>query len=190
MHAGIVDQALTRRLRQQVLRPHLTPDDVLPGDEVADIAVHFAAWLDDPADTDDPADASGATGGAVGIGGAVGTGGAGGTGGAAGQQPPISACVVYPDRCPFRSAEAPWHLRQMATDPEHRGIGAGRALLAAVVDELSDRGADLLWCNARVSAQAFYERLGWVGHGDVFTDERHTVPHIRMWRPIPGSGLR
>lgn len=138
-----------------MLRPNLTPDDVLPGDEVADIAIHFAAWLDDPNCT-----------GAV-------------------EAAPISACVVYPDRCPFRPATAPWHLRQMATDPQHRGIGAGSAVLAAVVAELTDRGADLLWCNARVSAQAFYQRLGFDSFGEVFTDERHTVPHIRMWRPIP-----
>ena len=146
---------MTRRLRQQVLRPQLSVTDELPGDEVADIAIHFAAWLDDAA-------------------------------GPSGQSSsPVSACVVYPDACPFRQAHAAWHLRQMATDPRHQGIGAGRAVLAAVVAHLEAAHADLLWCNARVSAQGFYEQAGFETFGEVFTDERHPVPHIRMWRPIP-----
>ena len=42
MNVEVVDQARTRELRRAVLRPHLSLDDVLPGDEVPD-AVHIAA---------------------------------------------------------------------------------------------------------------------------------------------------
>ncbi|MCL2780572.1 MAG: GNAT family N-acetyltransferase [Actinomycetia bacterium] len=42
MEIGVVDQALTRALRRAVLRPELSPNDPLPGDDVPD-AVHFAA---------------------------------------------------------------------------------------------------------------------------------------------------
>jgi GNAT superfamily N-acetyltransferase len=41
----LVDPSRTRSLRRRVLRPHLTPDDPLPGDDLVD-AVHIGA-LDD-----------------------------------------------------------------------------------------------------------------------------------------------
>ncbi|MFN2519148.1 MAG: GNAT family N-acetyltransferase, partial [Jatrophihabitantaceae bacterium] len=42
MIVAIVDERRTRELRRVVLRPHLRPDDPLPGDELAD-GVHFGA---------------------------------------------------------------------------------------------------------------------------------------------------
>ncbi len=42
MRVEVVDGARTRELRRAVLRPHLSLDDVLPGDELPD-AVHIAA---------------------------------------------------------------------------------------------------------------------------------------------------
>ena len=46
MRVEQVDPARTRALRQAVLRPNLTVDDPLPGDDLAD-AVHLAAVDDD-----------------------------------------------------------------------------------------------------------------------------------------------
>ena len=48
MNIEVVDQARTRELRRAVLRPHLTLDDVLPGDEIPD-AIHIAALDGDEA---------------------------------------------------------------------------------------------------------------------------------------------
>lgn len=48
MNVEVVDQARTRELRRSVLRPHLSLDDVLPGDEVPH-AVHIAALDGDEA---------------------------------------------------------------------------------------------------------------------------------------------
>jgi predicted GNAT family N-acyltransferase len=94
----------------------------------------------------------------------------------------ISTCFVYPDPCPFRvDARAPWHLRQMATSESRRGEGGGRAVLAAVGAELRQIGCDVLWCNARTTAAGFYESAGFLRHGSEFVDERHAVPHVRMW---------
>jgi predicted GNAT family N-acyltransferase len=45
MNVEIVDGALTRELRRSVLRPHLTPGQALPGDDLA-AAVHFAVIQD------------------------------------------------------------------------------------------------------------------------------------------------
>jgi len=55
----VVAQARTRELRRAVLRPHLSLDDVLPGDEVPD-AIHFAALDGD--DGTDGTDGDGAIG--------------------------------------------------------------------------------------------------------------------------------
>ena len=53
-----------------------------------------------------------------------------------------------------------WRVRGMATAPATRGRGAGRAVLAALVQHASDRGATRIWCNARIPARSLYERAG------------------------------
>jgi predicted N-acetyltransferase YhbS len=65
-----------------------------------------------------------------------------------------------PAPCPWRESQAPWQLRGMATDPAVRGSGAGRALVAEGLARLAAQGADLVWCDARVAAVGFYERMG------------------------------
>ena len=94
----------------------------------------------------------------------------------------ISACLVAPQPCPWLPELAPaWVLRQMATQPEWRGTGAGAAVLAAVIEDLSP-GA--LWCHAREAAVAFYLRHGFTPHGQLFIDEELGIPHLRLWRRI------
>jgi GNAT superfamily N-acetyltransferase len=58
-------------------------------------------------------------------------------------------------------------LRGMATAPEWQGKGVGRAVLEAAQQLAKKRGLPL-WCNARVSAQAFYEKCGWEAEGEIF----------------------
>jgi ribosomal protein S18 acetylase RimI-like enzyme len=66
-----------------------------------------------------------------------------------------------PAPCPWRpDVRGPWQLRGMATDPAVQGSGVGRALVAAGLDRVAARGGDLVWCDARVSAAGFYERMG------------------------------
>jgi GNAT superfamily N-acetyltransferase len=76
-----------------------------------------------------------------------------------------------------------WQLRGMATLPEVRGLGLGRALLDACEKAARDAGGTLIWCNARVSAASFYSRYGWQQIGPEF--EIPTVgPHFRMYRSL------
>jgi ribosomal protein S18 acetylase RimI-like enzyme len=66
-----------------------------------------------------------------------------------------------PAPCRWRpGARAPWQLRGMATDAGARGTGAGRALLAEGLARVAALGGDLVWCDARVPAVGFYERMG------------------------------
>jgi GNAT superfamily N-acetyltransferase len=102
----------------------------------------------------------------------------------------LSTCLLFIEPCPWCSPDGPpsaaasWHLRQMATDPSFRGRGLAGQVLAAVVDYIRGHGGGVLWCNARELAVPMYERGGLVGEGELFTDAEHTIPHLRMWRPI------
>jgi predicted GNAT family N-acyltransferase len=75
---------------------------------------------------------------------------------------------LSPAPCPWRDADAPWQLRAMATDAAVRGTGTGRALVTAGLALVGARGGDLVWCNARVTAAGFYERMGFTGVTDPF----------------------
>ena len=92
----------------------------------------------------------------------------------------VGVVTVFPAPFPAQpETGGTWQLRGMATTAEVRGQGFGRELLRACHHHVKENGGTLLWCNARVPAQAFYEKAGWMPVGDVF--EIPTAgPHIRM----------
>ena len=60
-----------------------------------------------------------------------------------------------------------WRLRGMATDSNRQSQGIGGALLDylidwAITDPPISQRIRIFWCNARVPALAFYQRLGWI----------------------------
>lgn len=79
--------------------------------------------------------------------------------------------------------EPAWRLRGMATAPTGRGHGYGGEMLARGLDELRERGASLLWCNARTPAVGFYERFGFERRGAEF-DLPPLGPHYLLVRRI------
>ena len=71
-------------------------------------------------------------------------------------------------------------LRGMATDADYRGTGVGQALLAFSERLIRSQSEQrLLWCDARLPAIRFYEKLGWR-----VVSDRYFVPtagpHHRM----------
>ena len=80
------------------------------------------------------------------------------------------------------NGEPGWQLRGMATRADHVRRGIGARLLGFAEETLcAEPGPSLLWCNARLTAVPFYERVGWVVVSDVF--EVPTVgPHRAMVR--------
>jgi GNAT superfamily N-acetyltransferase len=97
----------------------------------------------------------------------------------------IGACFVYAEPCAWLpDSDGAWHLRAMATARELRNAGVGGAVLQAAVEYVRLRGAPLVWLHAREQAGRFYARHGFVIVGDVFTDEQHVIPHLRMWREL------
>jgi len=76
-----------------------------------------------------------------------------------------------------------YQLRGMATAPEVRGMGAGRALVEACVEAAREAGAHWIWCNARTPAAGFYAQNGFKTTGGIF--EIPTAgPHVRMLRAL------
>ncbi len=76
-----------------------------------------------------------------------------------------------------------WQLRGMATLPEVRGAGYGRALVEACLRHGRARGAAIVWCNARTPAVKFYEKHGLQTLGEEF-EIPAAGPHFRMWREL------
>jgi GNAT superfamily N-acetyltransferase len=157
---GVIDAALTRELRRSVLRPELPAGAALPGDDLP-AAVHLAAVARAGNDSDDRGDGDPVTA--------------------------LCTCFVYPDPCPWLPDRPAWHLRQMATLPQRRGEGLGGAVLEAAIAYVRHAGAELIWCNGRERAVPFYARHGFSPHGDVFTDERHTIAHQQLWRELSAA---
>jgi len=96
----------------------------------------------------------------------------------------VGVARFSPAPCPWRTATAPWQLRGMATDAEVRGRGVGRAMVADGLVRVTERGGDLVWCDARVAAAGFYERMGFTVVTSEF-DKPGIGPHLGMLRSVP-----
>jgi len=82
-----------------------------------------------------------------------------------------------------------WQLRGMAVSSEVRKSGVGRAMIQVLERDLDDSPVRQLWCNARVPAAAFYEKLGWEIVSEQF--EIPTAgPHVRMTRRLGPTPTR
>lgn len=68
----------------------------------------------------------------------------------------------------FPAAKLPYRLRGMAADAKLQRSGLGRKIILAAEEELLKRGCDLLWFNARLSAEGFYEKLGYISTEEIF----------------------
>lgn len=72
-------------------------------------------------------------------------------------------------------------IGRVAVLKQYRGLGIGRALMLAALDQAT-RGCDLAILDAQVQVIPFYERLGFVAEGPVFLDAG--IEHRRMTRHL------
>ncbi|MSU59151.1 MAG: GNAT family N-acetyltransferase [Pedosphaera sp.] len=98
----------------------------------------------------------------------------------------LGIASIFLAEMPEHTGLAALQLRGMATAPEVRGAGFGRALVVACVAIARENGAEILWCNARIPAVGFYQKLSWEIIGEEF-DIPDVGPHFRMWRPLTGQ---
>jgi len=80
----------------------------------------------------------------------------------------VGVATFFAEPCPLRPGLTAWRLRGMATLDDMQGRGAGRALVAEGIRVATADGAALIWCNARVSARGFYEKVGFVAISAAF----------------------
>ena len=70
-----------------------------------------------------------------------------------------------------------YRLRGMATEPTEQRKGFGAMVLHGAMDYLkTETDVEILWCNARVTAFVFYEKMGFTILGKVF-DIQNLGPH-------------
>lgn len=77
-------------------------------------------------------------------------------------------------------------LRGMATAPEVRGQGLGRALVQECLTHARTSDAKIFWFNARIGAVGFYLKLGFEVVGEEF-EIPDVGPHFRMWKQLQAS---
>ena len=150
-----VPAAVVRPLRTRILRPGWTDREATyPEDET--VAVHVAAYRD-------------------------------------GAETPDGVGTVYAEPAPDANRDeipeaayadgASWRLRGMATSDAARGTGLGRLVLEECFRIVREADGRFLWCNARLVAVPFYERLGLQAVGPEF-DIPTIGPHYVMWREV------
>ena len=91
----------------------------------------------------------------------------------------VGVVSLYRRPMPGEAAGGDWQFRGMAVDGRLHRRGVGRLLLTACFDHARANGGTRLWCNARLSAAGFYERLGFERRGDEFV-VADIGPHVVM----------
>ena len=76
-----------------------------------------------------------------------------------------------------------FQLRGMASAGSAQGKGFGKLLLKDAENRLRKGGVETLWCNARVIALGFYNKLGYQSEGDIF-DVDQVGPHYLMYKKL------
>ena len=82
---------------------------------------------------------------------------------------------------PAIRGERLYRLRGMASSPQFRHQGIGRALVQAGEARLRSLGCEGLWFNARKAAFPFYRRLGYLEVGEIFEIDP-IGPHKVMYK--------
>jgi GNAT superfamily N-acetyltransferase len=93
----------------------------------------------------------------------------------------VGSCTIL--QRPLDNAPA-WQLRGMAVEPNLQGKGVGRKLVEAAEAHVRLTGfSRTVWCNARVPASRFYEKMGWTIISQVF-DIPSAGLHVKMLRRV------
>jgi len=95
----------------------------------------------------------------------------------------VGCATLHPSRWDSRPA---WQLRGMAVSSGERGRGIGRLLMHFMEKDLLDTPVLQLWCNARVPAIGFYQKLDWRVVSGVF-EVPTAGPHVKMIRNLDGE---
>ncbi|MCO4795379.1 MAG: GNAT family N-acetyltransferase [Bacteriovoracaceae bacterium] len=95
----------------------------------------------------------------------------------------VSVASFYFEKHPELDEPFQFRLRGMATLPEYQGKGLSTELLNMAFPIIKQNFCHLVWCNARVSAVEFYQKVGFEKVGEEF-DIPGIGPHLLMYKNI------
>jgi predicted GNAT family N-acyltransferase len=95
----------------------------------------------------------------------------------------ISIASFCVEMNPDFSIKRQYRLRGMATLEEFRKLGAGKAIVTFAENLIKEQGFECLWCKGRTNVQEYYNKLGFIAHGEVF-DYPPIGPHIVMYKKL------
>ena len=61
-----------------------------------------------------------------------------------------------------------YRLRAMATLQDFQGLSSGKSLLLYAINLLKEKKTNLIWCDARVNAIPFYQKIGFKTQGNFY----------------------
>ncbi len=65
-------------------------------------------------------------------------------------------------------------FRKLATKTNQQGKGYGKQMMAFILDLASAENLKMVWCNARLTAAAFYKTFGFEVFGETWQQDGHT----------------
>ena len=96
----------------------------------------------------------------------------------------VSVASFYFCNNPRFAENVQYQLRGMATLPEHQNQGFSKELLKFGFPMIKRNFCELVWCNARTSAEGFYQQTGFEAIGEIF-DIPDVGPHRLMIKKFP-----
>jgi GNAT superfamily N-acetyltransferase len=96
----------------------------------------------------------------------------------------VSVASFYYDRNTTFQDLHQYQLRGMATLPEYQGQGLSSELLNMAFPIIKQNFCTLLWCNARVSAIGYYQKVGFKIHDEKTFEIEGIGPHVLMYKNI------
>jgi len=89
----------------------------------------------------------------------------------------VATCLLV-DR-----GEGRFQMRQVAVEGDFQRKGYGLQMIKFIEEQIKSQGGTHVFCHARVTVQAFYDRLGYHTVGEQF--EEVTIQHIHMEKQLP-----
>ncbi len=86
----------------------------------------------------------------------------------------VGAAALEPRFC------ATFYLKQLAMAPSFQRVGAGKRLVLEMEAFAQRQGGQLLALHSRVSAQGFYQKMGYLLEGGPFYE--FGIPHVGMYK--------
>ncbi|MDQ3020227.1 MAG: GNAT family N-acetyltransferase [Bacteroidota bacterium] len=93
----------------------------------------------------------------------------------------VGIASIYKEKLKDNEEPEAWRLRGMATIETVRGKGYGKDLMNECLEHIKKHHGKILWCNARISAEKFYEKFGMKRKGEIFYPG-DLGPHVVMWK--------